>query len=165
MKRLALITAAVLIAGCNSKPTPAPSSAVPVAAAPTRPTVPPASFKLLHQTKDSLTLVTDENATDDQVAALVFQLHDAAHHNSFDALHLPQKFIDARDPIVWFHIYRGGKCASEKYTPAKLPCGPSYHAAADYTLGSFSDKNRDEGVLLKDENHPTQLWNPDSPKT
>ena len=50
--------------------------------------------------------------------------------------------------MVWFHIYRGPKCASEKYTTGTLPCGPSYHAAGDYTLGSFSNKDRDDAVLL-----------------
>lgn len=153
-----LVAAAALALGCKSAPPKVVSLGAPAtAAAPARPSVAPAPFKLFHQTDNSLTLVTDEHATDDQIAALIFQLHDAARAHSFNSLGLPQKFIDARDPIVWFHIYRGSKCASEKYA-AKLPCGASYHAAGDYTLGGFTDKNHDDGVLLHDENHETHLW-------
>jgi len=126
-----------------------------------RPTVPPPSFKLFHQTDNSLTLVTADNATDEQIESLLWQLHDAARDKSFDKLHLPQKFIDKRDPIVFIHIYRGTRCAAEKYAAGNPPCGGSYHAAGDYTLGSFKNPNRDDGVLLHDENHQTELWNPD----
>jgi hypothetical protein len=129
---------------------------------PTRPTAPPAPFKLFHQTDNSLTLVTADNATDEQIESLIWQLHDAARDRSFDKLHLPQKFIDKRDPIVFIHIYRGTKCAAEKYAAGNPPCGGSYHAAGDYTLGSFKDPNRDDGVLLHDENHQVELWNPDA---
>ena len=65
--------------------------------------------------------------------------------------------------MIWFHIYRGPKCADEKYTTGTLPCGPSYHAAGDYTLGSFSNKNRDDAVLLHGDDKQTELWNPDAP--
>jgi hypothetical protein len=70
--------------------------------------------------------------------------------------------VDTRDPIVFFHIYRGSKCASEKYTSGALPCGASYHAAGEFTLGSFSNHDRADGALLQDENHQTELWNPDT---
>ncbi len=118
---------------------------------------------LLHQTPDSLTLVVPETTTDTQLAALLYQLRDAAQSHTFDRLHIPQKLVDARDPKLWFHIYRGPKCATEKYTTAAYPCGPSYHAAADFTLGSFTHPNRTEATLNQDETHQTELWNPDTP--
>jgi len=152
--------------GCNAKPTTITETktitTVPAQTYPLRPTVPPPTFKLFHQTTDSLTLVTGDNATDEQIEAIIWQLHDAARDKSFDKLHLPQKVIDKRAPIVFFHIYRGTKCAAEKYAAGNPPCGGSYHAAGDYTLGSFKDPDRDDGVLLHDENHQTELWNPDA---
>jgi hypothetical protein len=151
--------------GCNAKQTTLTETktitTIPAQTYPTRPTAPPPPFKLFHQTDNSLTLVTADNATDEQIESLVWQLHDAARDKSFDKLHLPQKFIDKRDPIVFIHIYRGTKCAAEKYAAGNPPCGGSYHAAGDYTLGSFKNPNRDDGVLLHDENHQTELWNPD----
>ncbi len=151
--------------GCHAKPTAEPIKLTQLVndhpQYPTRPTAPPPPFKLFHQTDNSLTLVTADNATDEQIESLLWQLHDAARDKSFDKLHLPQKFIDKRDPIVFIHIYRGIKCAAEKYAAGNPPCGGSYHAAGDYTLGSFKDPNRDDGVLLHDENHQVELWNPD----
>jgi hypothetical protein len=126
------------------------------------PATPPPPFKLFHQTADSLTLVTKDTATDDEIEAIVWELHDAAHAHTFDALHIPQAFIDKRAPIVFIHIYRGTKCAAEKYAAGNPPCGGNYHAAGDYTLGSFKDPNRDDGILLHDENHQVELWNPDA---
>ncbi len=155
----ALSPLAILLA-CKS--TPPPTSITPATTHyPARPTIPPPPFKLFHQSPDTLTLVTIDTATNDQIAALIYQLRDAAQTHTFDTLHIPQKLVDARDPILWFHIYRGPKCASEKYA-AKLPCGPSYHAAGEFTLGSFHDPNRTDGTLNIDENHQTELWNPDS---
>ena len=127
--------------------------------------VPPLPFKLFHQTDTTITLVTDANATDAQITAILWQLRDAAATHSFDKLHIPQKVVDARDPIVWFHVYRGPKCASEKYTNGKLPCGASYHAAGEFTFGGFTNRDRTAGTLLHDENHETVLWDPDKPYT
>ena len=157
-----------LFVGCNSAPAPAKSAAAkPTTPYPARPTVPPPPIKLFHQSDTTLTLTTKENATDDEIAAILYQLHDAAHTHTFDALHLPQKAIDARKPILWFHIYRGPKCAPEKYAD-KPPCGASYHAAGDYTLGSYTNPNWDDAELLHNTNTQgdgpeTQLWNPDAP--
>jgi hypothetical protein len=167
----ALTTAAVLIIlasfgiGCNSTlpATPAKPNTSPTTTYPPRPTTPPPPIKLFHQTDNSLTLVTIPNATDDQIAAILYQLHDAAASHTFDALGISQKFVDARDPMVWFHIYRGPQCASEKYTAGKLPCGASYHAAGDYTLGGFTDKNHDNAVLLHNEAQ-TELFTGDATK-
>ncbi|QMV18066.1 hypothetical protein GOB94_04695 [Granulicella sp. 5B5] len=154
--------------GCNSVPKPATTSTPVTATAqtyPAHPTTSPPPFKLFHQTKDSITLVTGDDATDDQIEAIVWQLHDAAQTHTFNKLHIPQKFIDDRDPIVFFHIYRGSKCAAEKYAAGDPPCGGSYHAAGDYTLGSFKNPNRDDGVLLHDEDHQVELWNADAAST
>ena len=124
LANLFLTIAIALTLGCNS--TPAPKSIAPTDTTqyPTRPTTPPPPFKLLHQTPEgSFTLVTSPTATDDQIAAIVWQLRDAAHTRTFDRLHIPQKAVDTRDPMVWFHIYRGPKCAPEKYADGKLPFG------------------------------------------
>jgi hypothetical protein len=139
-------------------------SSAPAETYPPRPTVSAPPFKVFHQTADSITLVTKDSATDDEISAILWQLHDAAQNHSFDKLKISQKFIDARDPKVWFHIYRGAKCASEKFTSGKLPCEASYHGVGDYTLGSFTNKNFDDGVLIHD-GHETHLWNPDAPYT
>ena len=161
------IAALALLLGCNSTSTPKPTITKATQNYPPRPTTPPPPFKLFHATNDSFTLTTTPTATDTQIAALIFQLRDAAHTHTFDALHIPQKLVDARDPMVWFHIYRGTQCASEKYTSGKLPCGASYHAAGDYTFGGGAHHDWDDGVLLQptstDENHQTQLWDPNSP--
>jgi hypothetical protein len=130
---------------------------------PPRPTTPPPPFKVFHHDASSFTLVTKQDATDTDIEAILWQLHDAARAHAFDHLKIDQKVIDARDPIVWFHLYRGPKCASEKYTTAKLPCGASYHAAGDYTFGGFKDSQHDDAVLLHDEDHEIRLWNPDAP--
>jgi hypothetical protein len=143
--------------------TPGKAVGVPNPQYPPRPTTPPPAFKLFHHDATSITLVTAENASDQQIEALIYQLHDTARAHTFDQLHIPQKLVDARDPILWFHIYRGPKCADEKYTSGPLPCGASYHAAGDYTLGSFANKDHDDAVLLEPDGHQLQLWNPNAP--
>jgi hypothetical protein len=132
---------------------------------PPRPTTPPPTFRVFHTSDNSITLVTTPHATDAQIEAIIYQLRDAARTHTFDALHIPQKLVDARSPILWFHIYRGPQCASEKYASGPPPCGPSYHAAGEYTLGSFKDPHHDEGAILHGEDQTTQLWNPDAPQS
>ena len=161
LRPLALV---LLLIGCNSTSAPktdATRTAAP-APAPTipRPTATPAPFKLFHYYDNSFTLTTPDNATDDEIAALVWQLRDATRTHTLDKLHLSQKDVDAGS-TTWFHIYRGTKCASEKYTEGKLPCGASYHATGDYT---YSKRVWDKGILLHDEKE-TELWNPDAPYT
>ena len=167
LRSATLVLSVTFLLACQSTPHQGPPPpASPTATTvkyPARPTVTAPPFKVFHTTDNSITLVTDANATDDQIAAILWQLHDAARNKNFAALHIPQQFVDKRDPMIWFHIYRGPKCASEKYTTGTLPCGPSYHAAADYTLGSFSNKDRDDGVILHADDKQTQLWNPDAP--
>ncbi|HEX4156302.1 MAG TPA: hypothetical protein VHY48_11870 [Acidobacteriaceae bacterium] len=156
-----------LVLGCKSTPVPTSASTQPTTAKstyPPRPTTPSPPFRVFHTTSDSITLVTDPNATDEQIQAILWQLHDAARTHTFDDLLISQKLVDARNPIVWFHLYRGPQCADEKYTTGALACGPSYHAAGDYTLGSFSNKNRDDGLLLHADGRQTELWNPDAPQ-
>jgi len=63
------------IAGCKSAPAPAPTSAAvskPAAVTyPPRPTVPPPAFKLFHLEGSSITLVTKEDASDEQIEAIL----------------------------------------------------------------------------------------------
>jgi hypothetical protein len=166
------VIAAVLVSfigGCKSAPAP---NSVPTQSAtatssqyPARPTTPPPPFKLFHQTNDSFTLVTAPTATDTQIEAIVWQLRDAAHTHTFDHFGIPQKVVDARDPMVWFHIYRGPKCAPEKYAPGAPPCGASYNASGDYSFGGGANHQWDDGVILHGEDHQTELWNPNAPYT
>lgn len=160
----AIAVVSLLLIGCNSKPAPsaAATKSTPQATTtqyPPRPTTPPPPFRVFHTTDNSITFVTSDNATDEQIAAILWQLHDAARTRTFAQLHIPQQLVDKRDPILWFHLYRGAKCADEKYTTGKLPCGDSYHAAGDYTLGSFANKDRDSAVLLEANGQEVQLWN------
>lgn len=164
LRFVTLVLPVIFLLACRSTPHQGPLPTSPITTDiryPARPSTSPPLFKAFHTTDNSITLVTDANATDDQVAAILWQLHDAAHNHTFAALYIPQQLVDKRDPMVWFHIYRGPKCASEKYTTGALPCGPSYHAAGDYTLGSFSNKDRDDAVLLHGDKQ-TELWNPDA---
>jgi hypothetical protein len=165
---VAMLCVASFVLGCKSTPVPEATNASPskpAATYPARPSVQPPAFKVFHQTDSSITLVTDEHASDEQIKAILWQLRDAAHAHTFTVLHIDQKAVDKRDPIMWFHLYRGSKCASEKYTSGALPCGGAYHASGDYILGSFANKDHDDGALLKDEDHETHLWNPDAPYT
>ncbi len=156
-----------LLSGCKSSPAPAskPGANTQTFTYPPRPAVPPAPIKVFHQDNDTYTLVTKPDASDGEIAAILWQFRDGAHARGFDALHLSQKFIDARKPTVWFHVYRGAKCASEKYTKGPLPCDASYHGAGDYTLGGFNNPHWDNGVLRHADGSETQLWNSDAPYT
>jgi hypothetical protein len=159
-----------LMAGCKSAPQPAKPKAADTATAetyhfPTRPTVPPPAVKVFHQDEDTYTLVTRDNATDDEIAAIIWQFRDAAHAKTFDKLHLSQKFVDARKPTVWIHVYRGAKCANEKFTTGKYPCGAKYNGAGDYTLGSYTNPLWDDGVLHLADGTESKLWDPDAPYT
>ena len=157
----------LLLLGCKPNPTPTPKTEAASAATPApipttpRPTATPAPFKLFHYYNNSFTLTTPDDATDDQIAALVWQLRDAARTHTLDKLKLSQKDVDASS-TNWFHIYRGTKCASEKFTTGKLPCEASYHATGDYTYSSKPVWDR--GILIHNEKE-TQLWNPDAPYT
>ena len=161
-----MVAATVSLFGCNAKPTTNAETktitTVPAQTYPIRPIVPPPAFKVFHHDASSITLVTKDNATDAEIEAIIWELRDAAQAHSFDKIGVPQKLVDARDPIVFIHIYRGSKCASEKYTGGALPCGASYHAAGEFTLGGFSNHDRADGALLHDEDHQTELWNPDA---
>jgi hypothetical protein len=164
---LLLLVLPLLLVGCKSaSTTPAPATdTTPAQTYPTRPTTPPPPFRIFHHANSTFTLTVPESATDDQISTLLWNLHDAAHTHSFDALHIPQKQVDADGRTVWFHIYRGTKCAPEKYAPGNPPCGDSYHAAADFTLSPQKTPPWDKGTLLHGEDHETDLWNPDAPYT
>ena len=154
--------------GCNSTPTPKPTPTAITTHYPARPTTPPPPFTLFHATPEgSFTLVTAPTATDAQIIAIIYQLRDAAHTRTFDKLNIPQAKVDARDPMVWFHIYRGPKCAAEKYADGKLPCGDHYNASGDYTFGGGANHQWDDGALLHPtatgNDNQTELWDPNTP--
>lgn len=156
-----------LLSGCQSAPHAAETKSTtrPTAALyPPHPNTPAPPVKLFHKTADSLTLVTDVNASDDQIESLVWQLRDAAHTHTLTKLGPTfkdtQSFVD-NNKTTWFHIYRGAKCATEKYASGNPPCGGSYHAAADYTFGTPGNPNWDQGTLLHDEKE-TLLWDSDA---
>jgi hypothetical protein len=159
------ILSIALLLGCKSTPPPAPAPKAQQALTPPRPNVPPPAFKVFHHDESTFTLATKETATDEEIESLVWELRDAVHARTLDKLGISQKAVDARKPIAWFHIYRGTKCASEKYASGPPPCGGSYHAAGDYTYGGYSNHERDEGTLLHDEDHEIPLWDPDIPYT
>ena len=164
---LLLLAAPLLLIGCKSAPTPTPVPATdttPAVTYPPRPTTPPAPFQVFHHGNNSFTLVVKETATDDEITALVWQLRDAARARSFDRLHISQKQVDAYGPTVSFHIYRGTKCAPEKYAPGEPPCGGSYHASGDYTLDTHTNPPWENGVLLHGEDR-TNLWDADATST
>jgi hypothetical protein len=161
----AFVLVLACLAGCKITPAPSVQSAKEVEEYhyPARPAVAPPAFKVFHQDDDTYTLVTKADATDDEVEAILWQLRDAAHAHGFDALHLSQKFVDARKPTVWFHVYRGAKCANEKFTKGDYPCGAKYNGAGDYTLGGYGNPQWESGVLNHADGSLTQLW--DSEKT
>jgi hypothetical protein len=166
--RLLTLVLPLLLIGCKPAPAPTPTPAAntsPAATYPARPAIPAPTFKIFHHANSSFTLVVPEKSTDDQLSALLWNLRDAARTNSFDHLHIPQKQVDADGTTIWFHIYRGTKCAPEKYAPGKTPCGDSYHAAADYTLSPRQSPPWNKGVLIHGDDHETDLWNPDAPYT
>jgi hypothetical protein len=162
----AIAASLATLLGCTSKPT---HTTTTTTHQPPSPTTPPPPFTIFHQANSTFTLVTTPTATDAQIAALIYQLRDAAQTHTFDHLNIPQSKVDARDPMAWFHIYRGPKCAPEKYADGAPPCGASYHAAGDYTFGGGPNHQWDDGVLLHPtptgEDHETQLWPPGSPYT
>jgi hypothetical protein len=159
-----LLLLPLLLTGCKSTPPPAPAATTETTSAtyPARPTAPPPAFKIFHHANSTFTLTVAPAATDEEISALVWQLRDAARTNTFDKLKIPQKQVDADGSTVWFHIYRGPKCAPEKYAPGNPPCGASYHAAGDYTLAPTAHPLWDKGQLNRNESQ-TDLWNPDAP--
>lgn len=162
--RRAYLAFSLLLCGCRASAPPSAKPAQPEAYTyPTRPTVPPPPIKVVHQDNDTYTLTTTANATDAEIAATLWQLRDAAHAHTFAALHLDQKFIDARKPSVWFHVYRGPKCAAEKYITGKYPCGAKYNGAGDYTLGAYNNPQWDDAVLHHPDGSETHLWNSEAP--
>ena len=159
-----VVCLAMMLAGCQAEPRQVALKSEPATALhsfPVRPSVIAPAVKVFHQTDNTLTLVTKVEATDDEVAAILWKLRDAAAGHTFAAMGIPQAVVDARKPIEWFHVYRGPKCASEKYASGKTPCGDSYHAAGDFTLGSYTNRDWNDGELIHSDGSETQLWSPD----
>jgi hypothetical protein len=160
----AWVCALILLAGCRSAPVPKqPAEQISRLHFPARPATPPPQVKVFHQDDDTYTLVTKTDATDDEIAAILWEFRDAARAHSFGALHLSQAFVDARKPSIWFHVYRGAKCANEKFVKGKYPCGAKYNGAGDYTLGAYGDPAWDDGVVHDTDGSETHLWEPDKP--
>ena len=152
---------AVFTAGCKSSQ-PAASvaqskAAEPAAVYPVRAMVKPPAFKVFHTHDSVITLVTRPDATDEEIESLIWELRDAAHARTLAALKVSQKMVDERAPLVWFHIYRGTKCAAEKYADGELPCGNRYNGAGDYTYGGYANRELDRGVI-RDGDKETELW-------
>jgi hypothetical protein len=164
LQALPMLLVPLLLIGCKPAPSPATALATTITY-PIRPTASPTTFKIFHHANSSFTLIVPESATDDQLSALLWQLRDSARAHSLDAIHIPQQQVDSDGSTVWFHIYRGTKCAPEKYASGKTPCGDSYHAAADYTFSPKQTPPWDKGVILHGEGHEADLWNPDAPYT
>jgi hypothetical protein len=160
---LALVFAVAfgLIAGCKSGLAPkvvAPQKTIePASVYPTRPAVVAPVFKVFHVHDAVVTLVTKTDATDDEIEAILWELRDAAHAKTLNKLKVSQKMVDDRAPLVWFHVYRGTKCAAEKYADGDLPCGNRYNGAGDYTYGGYANKELDRGVI-RDGDKETELW-------
>ncbi len=128
---------ALALVGCKSTPAPTPTSAANPTPSPSRHLSPtpdrdPCRLQGLPLLQQQLHPHHPRQATDDEIAALVWQLRDATRTHTLDKLKISQKDADAGS-TTWFHIYRGTKCASEKFTTGKLPCEASYHATGDYT--------------------------------
>lgn len=164
LTRLCALGLCCLLAGCNTT-SPATGASKPAMTTPkqaavvtARPTVAPPAFKLFHAHDSSFILVTSEHATDDQIASILWQLHDAAQSNSFQKLKISQKAVDARNPNADFLIYRGTKCAAERYADGPPPCGAAVHAAGSYNLGSYANPKWDTASITDANGNMTTLW-------
>ena len=163
-----LLLLPLLLIGCKSAPAPAPTPAAettPAVTYPARPTTPPPAFKIFHHANSSFTLTVKDTATDDEISALVWQLRDAARTHSFDNIKIPQKEVDADGTTVWFHIYRGTKCAPEKYAPGPLPAEPATTPPATTPSPPTPPPVGQRLNSTPANDHPTDLWNPDAPYT
>lgn len=158
---VASVVLAMLATGCKSPQPAAPAeqskATEPVAFYPARPSVKAPAFKVFHTHDSIITVVTKQDATDEEIESLIWELRDAAHARTLDALKVSQKMVDERAPLVWFHIYRGPKCAAEKYADGDLPCGNRYNGAGDYTYGGYANKELDRGVI-RDGDKEMELW-------
>ena len=162
------LCALLVVAGCKtSTATVAPESKTAtqaqVPAYPPRPGSVAPAFKIFHQDDDTYTLVTKADASDEEIEAILWQFRDAVRTHGFDALHLSQKFVDTRKPSIWFHVYRGPKCANEKFVKGKYPCGAKYNGAGDFTLGAYNNPGWNEGILHHPDGSESQLWNSEAP--
>jgi hypothetical protein len=132
-----LLLLPLLLIGCKSAPCPRAhprTDTTPAATYPSRPTTPPAPSK-------SSTTPTPPSPSPSHPKRPPTTKSPPSSGNSATPpaptpstnSKSPRKQVDADGSTVWFHIYRGPKCAPEKYAPGEPPCGASYHAAGDYT--------------------------------
>ena len=172
--RLTLLVFTLTLTAC--KPTPAPPKPIP------EPTPKPAmmspntraekaqlasthpAYKLFLQKIDMPTvLVVTETTTDDQLKSLLWHLRTKIRANAFKDLGIKPTTTLYGIPgytsgIV--DIYRGSKCASEKYTPEGRPdpCGSSIHASANYHWGDGNDPHADGAYLVSTNGTVTPIF-------
>jgi len=160
--RLTLLTTALVLTGCQPtppkpvpEPTPKPammSSQTRAADAQLAATHPP--FKLFLQKIDMPTvLVVAETTPDDQLKSLLWYLRTKIRANAFKDLGIKPTATLYGIPGYtsgMVDLYRGPKCASEKYTPEGHPdpCGPSIHKSASYHWGDGNDPHADRADLI-----------------
>ena len=153
--------------GCDGNPSaPAPSE-IGKAAQPSgedHPIVTAPAFRVVHQAGTIVTLIIPEKTTDDQIVNLLWFLRDRAISSTLDSAGISQRLVDRRDPMVWFQIYRGTKCASENYSKHR-PCGQAEHEAAWFGYGSVSNRNSNAGEIFHgpNETEPESVWDAGTP--
>lgn len=156
----------VSLCGCNEQPpapTPEANTAVAVKTQPHPPVMAP-TFRVVHQAGTIVTLVVPERTTDDQVKDLLWLLRDRTMSSSLDSLRISQTLIDRRNPMVWFQIYRGSKCATENYSKVK-PCGRDQHEAGWFAYGSYASPYSSGGEVYHgaNETESETVWDATTP--
>lgn len=165
---LSILLGVTSLLACNNQPSVNRSAPVALQNAVTGDSTPPVlapAFNVFHQQATIITLVVSQQTTDLQVESLIWLLRDYAHSRSLDSLKISQELVDRRDPIVWFQIYRGTRCADEHYGKGKLPCGSAEHEAGWYMYGNFASRDGDAAVVYhgRNETEGEALWQVNTP--
>ncbi len=138
-----------------------PSSATSAPARVTGPTTPPPAFRLYRFKFDEkigasiISYVAPPNTTDDQIKSLVWLFREKVRSQKFRDISINQPTSSNFGKRGYLQgilsIYRGEKCAGEKFSDAEGPCGDGDHDAAYYQWGVFGD-NPNNGIdPTKDE--------------
>lgn len=170
--RLTLLATAFTLTGCQPpppkpipEPTPKPAMMPPsVRAEKAQLAAAHPPSKLFLQKIDMPTVVVvAETTPNEQMKALLWYLRTKIRTNAFKDLGLKptDTFYGApgyTSGIV--DIYRGSKCASEKYTPQGHPdpCGPSIHKSASYHWGDGNDPHADGAYLVAETGAVTPVF-------
>ena len=129
----------------RARPTPCSFNAYPVSIhLPPRPTAITTALRRLPTTDNSITLVTGSPMppTTRSLPSLVSPRRRVAQTTPSSALHISQQLVDKRDLMIWFHIYRGPKCAAKSTPPANSPAAPATTPPADYTPAASRTRPR-----------------------